>query len=511
MVDGAADLVEHGYNAPLKRIGGGDPGSLEHVGRHVDARGALGTGGLGGLERGDRGANLRLIAVVLGHRVRTLVERRQLERLRALLVRRKNGLLQRLAGSGAHLVHGGEAHAAAGVERHIKARGLKGRGSHAADVFNQIGGLDGAGLGRLDGKARGGGGKRGVVAAGERDGKRLAQACHDGHINGAAVQHVALERGAGGVNGTLAANHAHTTALGHAAGHAALNDVARGGILGGDGGQELVEFVIVAKLQQVALAHGLKQLNAGDGGAATAVIGLETAHVAVGQAAAQHRTHDLAAVVGTLVAHHLVARGAVLIGVRKVAVKAALELALAGGFLVLSHGGSGQHVVNLATVHVDDGVHVIGRLHTALELERCGAGIIQAADELRGIGVARAQRALATGRGERATVLVDQLVGQAAGLGAHAAVGRTTRHGKARKQAQARIAKADGAVAKDLKVHIGRSVVNGGDLIDGELAREGHTVGALLAAPHGPAVVVDVRLGRDVRLDAGHRALDLKE
>ena len=40
----------------------------------------------------------------------------------------------------------------------------------------------------------------------------------------------------------------------------------------------------------------------GDGGAATAVVGLEAAHIAVGRAAAQHRAHDLAAVVGTLVA-----------------------------------------------------------------------------------------------------------------------------------------------------------------------------------------------------------------
>ena len=66
-------------------------------------------------------------------------------------------------------------------------------------------------------------------------------------------------------------------------------------------------------------------------------------------------------------------------------------------------------------------------------------------------------------------------------------------------------------MAKDLEVDVGRGVVNRGNLIDGKLAREGHTVGALLAAPHGPAVVVDVRLGRDMRLDAGHRALDLKE
>ena len=139
----------------------------------------------------------------------------------------------------------------------------------------------------------------------------------------------------------------------------------------------------MAKLQQVALAHGLKQLNAGDGGAATAVVGLEAA-------AAQHRAHDLAAVVGTLIAHHLVARGAVLIGVRKVAVKAALELALTGGFLVLRGRNIGQHIVNLMTIHVDDGIHVIGSLHAALELERCGAGVIQTANELRSVGVTRA-------------------------------------------------------------------------------------------------------------------------
>ena len=341
VVNGAADLVEYGRDTLLKCIGRGESDSLEHIGGHVDARGALGTSCLGGFERGDGGADLRLVTIMLGHGARTFVEHRQLERFRALLVRRQNGLLQRLAGGGAHLVHGGEAHAAVGVERNVKALCLKGRGAHAAHMLNQIGRLDGAGLSSLDGKARGRGRKRRIIAAGECDSKRLAQARHDGHIYGAAAQHVALERGAGGVDGALAADDAHAAALGHAAGHAALDDVAGGGIIGGNGGQELVKLVVVAKLQQVALAHGLKQLNAGDGGATTTIVGFEPAHVAVGQTAAQHRAHDLAAVVGTLVAHHLVARGAVLIGVRKVAVEAALELALAGGFLVLGNGGSG--------------------------------------------------------------------------------------------------------------------------------------------------------------------------
>ena len=236
VVNGAADLVEHGHDALLKRIGGGELGRIERVGGHVDARCALRAGCLGGLERGDGGADLRLIAVVLGHGARTFVEHRQLERAGALLIRCQNGLLQRLAGGGTHLVHSGEAHAAALIERHLKARSLKGRGAHAAHMLNQIGRLDRTGLGDLDGKARGRGGERWVVAAGERYGKRLAQMRHNGYINGAAAQHVALERGAGGVDGALASDDAHAAALGHAAGHAALDDVTGGGIIGSDSG-----------------------------------------------------------------------------------------------------------------------------------------------------------------------------------------------------------------------------------------------------------------------------------
>ena len=175
VVDGAADLVEYGHDTLVKCIGRGESDSLERIGGHIDARYTLGASGLGGLERGGGGADLRLIAVVLGRGAGiTGYNRRQLERFRALLVRRQNGLLQCFTGGGAHLVHGGEAHTAAGVERNVKARGLKGRGAHAPDVLNQIGCLDGTGLGGLDGEARGGGGERGVVTAGECDSKWLA-------------------------------------------------------------------------------------------------------------------------------------------------------------------------------------------------------------------------------------------------------------------------------------------------------------------------------------------------
>ncbi len=232
-------LIEHGYDAPLKRIGGGELGRIERVGGHVDARCTIRPRCLGGLERGDGGADLRLVAVVLGRGAGiTGDNRRQLERFRALRVRRQNGLFQRLASGGAHLMYGGETHATALIERHLKARSLKRRGTHAAHMLNHVRRLDGAGLGgldgearggggergvvtagerhgkRLDGEARGGGGERGVVTAGERHGKRLAQARHDGHIYGAAAQHIALERGAGGVDGTLTANHADAAASG---------------------------------------------------------------------------------------------------------------------------------------------------------------------------------------------------------------------------------------------------------------------------------------------------------
>ena len=103
-------------------------------------------------------------------------------------------------------------------------------------MLNQVCRLDGAGLGGLDGEARGGGGERGVVTAGECNGKRLAQARPDGHINSSAAQYIALKCGAGGVDGTLAANHTDAAALGHAAGHATFDDVTGGGIIGSDSG-----------------------------------------------------------------------------------------------------------------------------------------------------------------------------------------------------------------------------------------------------------------------------------
>ena len=255
--------------------------------------------------------------------------------------------------------------------------------------------------------------------------------CLHGDIDLAAAEHIALERGAGGIDRRLAADHAHATALGHAARHTDLDHVAGRGVGGCDRGQEPVELIVVAELQQVALAHGLVEFDRGDGGATATVVGLEAAHVAVGETTAADRAHELAAVVGALVAHHLVARRAVLVGVREVAVEAPLELTLAGCIVLRTQRAAGQGVVELLAVDVDDGVDVVGRLHAALELERGGAGVDERLDHLRGVGVARAERTLASGGGDACALLVHELIGQTAGLGAHAAVRGAARHGEA--------------------------------------------------------------------------------
>ena len=78
-------------------------------------------------------------------------------------------------------------------------------------------------------------------------------------------------------------------------------------------------------------------------------------------------------------------------------------------------------------------------------------------------------------------------------------------------QADARVAEADGAVGEDLEVDARARGVDLRDLVDGELARERHAVGARGLAPGRPARVVDVRLGGDVRLDARHETAHLGE
>ncbi len=423
----------------------------------------------------------------------------------------ENRLFQGLAGGGAHLVHGREAHAAALVHLDLKAHGLKGRGAHAPHVLDKVLARDGARARRLDRKAAGLRRERGVVRAGKLNTERLAQTRRNAHVHRALTGDLALEGGARTVDGGLAANHAHDAPGRHGARHLALDDAAGRGIGGRQTGEELVRVVGVAKLEQVARAHGLAKLDARDGGTAAAIVARESARVDARGLAFERGAHDLAAVVGALVAHHLVARGAVLVGMGEVAVEAALELALTCGALAGLGHAARKHVVKLATVGVDHGVDVVGCLHASLELEGVRTGGEHALEHLGGVGVARAEWAPAIFGGDISPVLVDKLVGESARLRAHAAVGRAARHGKAREQAEPRVAKADCPVAEDLEVDLGHLARDMRDLGGRELAREGHAVGAGIAAPGRAARVMDVRLRGDVRLDARHKLADLKE
>ena len=83
----------------------------------------------------------------------------------------------------------------------------------------------------------------------------------------------------------------------------------------------------------------------------------------------------------------------------KVAVKAALELAVARLGDLGRDGAPGEDVVKLGAVRAHDGVDVIGGLHAALELERVRAGVEKAGEHVDRARVARAQGALAPRRG----------------------------------------------------------------------------------------------------------------
>ncbi len=332
------------------------------------------------------------------------------------------------------------------------------------------------------------------------------------HVDQAATRDGALEHGFRGVDRALAADDAHEAPHGDGPRDLDVEHGARGRVRTGDRGQEAVGVVRGSELEQVARAHGFGEREArGARGA------FEGGACGLGPSARRARgerddlAHELPAIVGALVAHHRVAGVAVLVGGREVAVEAALELpspGAAGGGVDVGPARRAQLVQGL-TVGVRHGEHVIGRLHAPFELEGRRPGVDQARQHLARVGVARAEGAFPVGGREHATIRVDELIGQAARLSAHAAVGRAARAVEAREQADSRVAEADRSVCEDLEVDAhGR---DRGDLVDRELARERHAVGAAIPAPRGSARVVDVGLRGDVRLELGHEAAHLGE
>ena len=92
-------------------------------------------------------------------------------------------------------------------------------------------------------------GKRWIVDAGQVNGKRLPQACHDARVHGTLAGNRALERRRCGVERGLAADEAYKGACGHGPGGAAFDDISCPGVLGGNCGEKLIELIVVAQLE----------------------------------------------------------------------------------------------------------------------------------------------------------------------------------------------------------------------------------------------------------------------
>ena len=144
-----------------------------------------------------------------------------------------------------------------------------------------------------------------------------------------ALARIGTRRGLGGnIERVLAANQAHRAAGGHGARNLDTNGLT--GVGGGarNAGEEAIWFAVVAQLEQVACANRLGKPN--ERGPFRAADGI--AHrLALRGCTARIEAHDLAydltAVVRALVAHHLIARGAKLVGAGEIAIEAALQLA----------------------------------------------------------------------------------------------------------------------------------------------------------------------------------------
>ncbi len=532
VVDLAADLVQPGYGlAPAWPRLASRGRHVERLGRGVQPRGAGRERGGGHLGRRHQGAHLALrrghvrtagrgLPRQLGTHARARLPQRTRKRRRIrharqaqaadLLARRlKNRLLKELARLRADLVHGREGHAHALVEVDLHRGRLKGARSHATHVLRKVLAGHGPGAGGLHHKAlrADAGLPTGEQRRGrEHHGKRLAQARLDRHPHGEAAAQVALGRALRHVHGGLGADHAHRAAGRHRARAVERDHAAGTGVLARVGGEELRGVVRGTDLQQVARAHGgvqahvhLRHRHGAEAVApspAAAAADLGAAQVAAGH----HGAHQLAAVVGAVVAHHVAVRAAVQVAVGEVAVEGAAQRAVARGLVRVGGLAARGQVIQLRAVRGYDGVHVVRCLHAALDLERAQARVAQAAQVVNRAEVLGTQRPHARGIAHDVALLVHQVVRQAAGLRAQAAI-RAPGAGKRAQHAHAGVAEAQRAVAKALELHA--LARDGRDLRHAELARERHALRAQLAAPaHGPRVVhVGLR---------GYVALDLR-
>ena len=331
---------------------------------------------------------------------------------RAMLAWSENGFLEQVACGGSPLVDGGKAHAAALIELDGTGPHLKRARSHAANVFYEVIGRDGPGARLFNGETLGACGERGVVAARELDLERLAPAGAHPHIDGALAGVGALEHVVGTVDCRLATNDAHAAPLPGRSWELDIEYLAGGGITAGEGREERVRIIVVAQLKEIACPNGRVECEVGgarrplDGRSQALPLGLGLAHGEPSDAA-----HELASIVRSLVAHHVVVGGAVLVRVREVAVKAALELALTSRLLLFARIPPRKDVVELAAVYIRYREDVVGGLHATFELERRGACVHELGEQVGRAGVARAERPTAAGCRDLAPLLVNELVG----------------------------------------------------------------------------------------------------
>ena len=175
-------------------------------------------------------------------------------------------------------------------------------------------------------------------------------------VNGAMSEDITLKAAAlAGVDSALAADYADAASGRHGASDIAIDGFTGDGVGGGERCEKLVELVIMAKLEQIALVDWLKEMDAGDGGASASIVWMQTPDIAACGAAGDDLANKLAAVVGALVAHHLIAGCAMLVFGGEVAIEAALELAGTGLSARLRWRCGLQDVIQLTTDDVNDG------------------------------------------------------------------------------------------------------------------------------------------------------------
>ena len=153
-----------------------------------------------------------------------------------------------------------------------------------------------------------------------------------------------------------------------------------------------------------------------------------------------------------------------------------------------------------------DAGDVLGRLQPPLDLQGGNAGGDQLRQPVVGGQIVRAERIGAAGVVAKRLAVADHLVGQAAGLGALAAIGAAPAERQAC-QTLARVADAQRAVDEDFEFDVGLPA-NGGDLGDREFPRQHHPPHAQRLDLADALGAAEGHLGRGVQRQLGAEPVD---